>query len=442
MIALSIILILLALNALFVAAEFAILASPKTALQKAAQQGNKRAKATLFIKENAVAQDQYIATCQLGITVASLGLGMYGEHQMAEWIIQGAHQVSWLSFLAAHSAASIASVTLLTYFHVVLGEMIPKTLALQTPIKMVMLISPIMRSIKWLMHPLVLVLNGMGNGILALMGIQRTDEAQYANIRDIQFIVHESHEAGMLEKDTADVLMELLDFTDMDASEMMVPRVHISALELDCDKESLREMIMANPHSRYPVYTEGLDNIQGYVHLQDLYQKLRNPKQAFALTPKDLYPMPFVPATTKLETVLQTMHLEQVKIVILLDEFGGTAGLITLEDILAELMGPIDNKEIASADFRVESEGVWHVAGSMRLEELGEELEMDLEHEQVETVGGLIMDILERAPLLGDQVAYQDLHFEVLKLQGRGIAETLISKRDPLDPNPSDEDLD
>lgn len=433
MIALSIIFFLLALNALFVAAEFAILASPRTALQKAAQQGSKRAKATLFIKENAMAQDRYIATCQLGITVASLGLGMYGEHQMAEWIIHGAEQVSWLHFLVAHSIASIASVTLLTYLHVVLGEMIPKTLALQTPLKMVLLISPLMRSFTWLMHPLVTILNGMGNGILALLGVQRTDQSHFSTIRDIQYIVHESHEAGMLEKDTADVLMELLDFTDMDASEMMVPRVHIAAIELGSNKESVRETIMTYSHSRYPVYKEGLDNIQGYVHLKDLYQKLRNPKVEFSLSEKELYPLPFVPATTKLETVLQAMHQDQVKIVILLDEFGGTAGLITLEDILSELIGPIDSKEIAAAEFQLESEGVWRVAGSMRLDDLSEELDLSLEHDEVETVGGLIMDILERAPEVGDQVDYLQLHFEVLQLQGRGVAECLISQRDLTD---------
>jgi CBS domain containing-hemolysin-like protein len=413
--------VLLALNGLFVAAEFAIVAAPRHALQRRASEGHKTAKLVLKIRENPALQDQYIATAQLGITLATLGLGMYSEHHFSEWLFHYFEQSSLLQTLAVHSVAALIVVALLTYFHVVIGEMIPKSLALQKAESVVLWITPIMMSFRWLMYPLVIGLNAFGNGILAIMGIRRTAGSHLSTLQDLQYIVSQSQEAGALGKETAEVLQELLAFTDTDAGELMVPRVRMAALDLESTPQEVRQALIDDPHSRYPVYENNLDQVLGFVHLQDLYHRLRQPKLELPVQRQDLHDLPFLPATAELETVLQTMHREQLRMVILIDEYGGTAGLITLEDILAELVGPIEPDEIHDAELREHGEGQLMVEGTLRLDELGEHLGLDLEHDEVETVSGLVLDILERPPREGDEVDYHGLHFKVTSVQGRGV---------------------
>lgn len=423
--------LLLALNALFVAAEFAIIAAPTTALQQLSQQNHRLARQVLQIKNDPVLQDEYIAAAQLGITLASLGLGMYGEHQLAEWILHKAGEVSWLQWLAAHSTAAAVAVGVLTYFHVVLGEMIPKTLALQKSKAVVLAILPLMKTFMWVMSPLIKGLNLLGNAVLHLLGVQRTHVASVASIQDLQFIVDQSEAAGALEKEAANFLQELLAFTEMDALELMVPRVHMAALEVGCSPEKVRQVMMQAPHSRYPVYQESLDQILGFVHLKDLYFRLQNPDATDPVRLSDVRPVPFLPATAALEKVLSVMHTEQVKMVILLDEFGGTAGLITLEDLMAELVGPIDARELYEREIRKQADGSLLVEGTVQLETLGEELELELEHAEVDTVSGLVLDILERLPQVGDVVVFQKLSFEVLALQGKGVERCRVSRLEP-----------
>lgn len=418
---LVIVVVLLLLNGLFVAAEFAIVAAPRLALQKLAESGHKTARRILRIQTEPVLQDQYIATAQLGITLATLGLGMYGEHEIAEALFHWFEGSSTLHFLAVHSVASGIAVALMTYFHVVIGEMIPKSLALQKAERMVLWITPVMLWFRTLMYPVVIGLNAIGNGLLALIGIRRTAGKHLATIQDLQFIVNQSQEAGVIRKETAEVLQELLEFTDTDAGELMVPRVRMAALDLDSTPEDVREVLMESPHSRYPVYEDNLDQILGFVHLQDLYHRLRNPQVTAPVQKQDIHELPFLPATAELETVLQTMHRQQVRLVILLDEYGGTAGLISLEDVMSELVGPIEAQELHEAELVEHASGQLLVEGTLRLEDLGEHLDRELEHGEVETVGGLVMDILERQPREGDTVDYAGLQIKVLSMQGRGV---------------------
>lgn len=445
MIVVLVVIILLALNALFVAAEFAILAAPTMLLQQRAQDGNGMAGRVLTIQRDPVLQDQYIATCQLGITVASLGLGMYGEHHLAEWIFHHAGEVSWLQFLAVHSVAGAVAVACLTYLHVVLGEMIPKTLALQTSLPVVLFVTPLMLGFRFVLLPLVLILNGLGNVLLLLFGIERSPAARHVGVSDIRYAVQQSRDAGALAEGTAEVLDELLAFTHMDAGEVMVPRVRVAAIALDDDLTRVRQILMQAPHSRYPVYRESLDDILGFIHLKDLYLRMRQPDVEQLIQVHDVRELPFLPATSELETVLQTMQREASQMVVLMDEFGGTAGLLTLEDIMTELMGPIDANEIIDAELVPLSPGQWLVAGTLRLENLAEALALQvevweafaehwgvsdlkeelfqrLEHEEVESVSGLILDQLERVPQVGDRVCYEGFEFEVLEVAGRGVS--------------------
>ncbi|HOM72359.1 MAG TPA: CNNM domain-containing protein, partial [Armatimonadota bacterium] len=226
--------ILILLNGLFVAAEFAIVGAPRAAIERKAAQGNRAARMVNDILHDAKRQDRYIATAQLGITFASLGLGMYGEHYLAGQIVHLLESLGAAKWIAAHAIASVAAVGILTYFHIVVGEMVPKSLALEHAEKTVLWITPPMMWIKGLMYPLVVGVNDLGNGILRIFGIKRqaTGAEYYHTSEELQYIIEESLEGGMLHAESGQVLRDLFEFGELDAGEVMVPRVKIQGIPL------------------------------------------------------------------------------------------------------------------------------------------------------------------------------------------------------------------
>src|SRR5215208_3084545 len=229
-----IVLLLLALNALFVAAEFAIVGVSRPSVEGRAEDGEWRAKLVVRVLRDASEQDRFIATAQLGITLASLGLGMYGEHLLAAWIagkLEGWDVGRWI---AAHTIGSVTAVVILTYLHIVVGEMVPKSIALQHSERAVLWIAPVMRVVQWVSFPFVVALNGIGNGVLRLVGIRRDVHTaeHYRTPDDLAYLVHEAQQGGLLRSEAARVVAELLDFGELTAGEVMVPRVRIVAIEL------------------------------------------------------------------------------------------------------------------------------------------------------------------------------------------------------------------
>jgi CBS domain containing-hemolysin-like protein len=424
-----IITVLLLLNALFVAAEFAIVGVPRAAINRRAAQGHRVAQLVQQIIQNPIRQDRYIATSQLGISLASLGLGMYGKVTLAKWIVNGLDALSTPSWLSAYALAFVISVAILTYFHVVIGEMVPKSLALQHAERTVLWVALPIRWITIALYPLVVGFNGLGNGILKLFGVNRqATSGHFHTTEELQFIVQESLKGGLLRTESGHVLQELFEFGDLSAGEVMVPRVRITGIPVGATPSEMTAILRTSPHTRYPVYDGDLDDIVGMVHLKDILRRLMDGRPIQA---GDVRRVPYVPETAELDRVLEVMHEAQTHMVIVMDEHGGTAGLITIEDLFEEVIGEIEEETHRRPEIHKDSKGQLHVAGTVRVEEVGERLNLGLEHEEIDTVSGLVLSILERPPVVGDVVIYDGVRFQVTAVQGHGVRECVVSLVSP-----------
>jgi len=417
---------LILLNALFVAAEFAIVGAPRASIDKLAADGNALARAVQAVLRDPRKQDRYIATAQLGITVASLGLGMYGEHVLADAIYRYLGGVGGPAFLASHAFASVVAIAILTYFHIVVGEMVPKSLALQRAETMSLWITPPMLWMKNVFYPLVVGLNGIGNLILRIFGVRRhlQHSEQYYTPEELQLVVQESEQSGALRTESSRMLQELFEFGDLTADQVMVPRVRISGITLGATPQEVRDILATAPHTRYPIYERDLDQIAGIIHIKDLLRVLLN-DEAIAAT--HARPVPLMPETAELDDVLETMRRERTQMVVVLDEHGGTAGIVTLEDLFEEVVGEISESPADSSTLYWDETGRLRVPGTMRVDEVGQQFDLDVEHEEVDSVSGLVLALLGRTPHVGDRVRYERLVFEVTAVKGHGVQECAVS---------------
>jgi CBS domain containing-hemolysin-like protein len=416
---------LILLNAVFVAAEFAIVGAPRASIDKRAAEGNALARLVQSVLRDPRKQDRYIATAQLGITVASLGLGMYGEHVLAEGIYHSLGDLGGPAFLASHAFASIVAVGILTYFHIVVGEMVPKSLALQRAETMSLWITPPMLWIKNILYPFVVSLNALGNLTLRAFGMRRQIQhsEQYYTPEELQLIVQESEELGALRSDSSRMLQELFEFGDLTADQVMVPRVRIIGIALGTTSDEIRELLGTSPHTRYPVYERDLDHIVGMIHIKDLLRLLLKGE---AITAAHARALPLMPETAELDDVLDTMRRDRAQMVVVLDEHGGTAGIVTLEDLFEEVVGEIAESPTDAPPFYRDASGRLRVPGTMRLDEVGQQFDLDIEHEEVDSVSGLVLMLLGRTPHVGDTVKYERLLFEVTAVKGHGVDECAV----------------
>jgi CBS domain containing-hemolysin-like protein len=417
---------LILLNGLFVAAEFAIVGAPRSAIDARAAKGDRLARLVQSVLSDAQKQDRYIATAQLGITVASLGLGMYGEHVLAGWIYSRLADIPAPRWLVSHAIASVTAVAILTYFHIVVGEMVPKSLALQRAERMALWITPPMLWLKNLLFPFIVALNGLGNLVLKAVGVNRQAQNadHYYTPEELQLVVQESEELGAIRAESGQMLQELFEFGDLTAGEVMVPRVRISGIPMGMRPEAIRELLGRQPHTRYPIYEGDLDHIIGMVHVKDLLRLLLRGETIAASHAR---PLPVVPETAELDTVLSAMRRERTQMVVVIDEHGGTAGIVTLEDLFEEVVGEIDEEPGARPQTYRDRDGRLRVSGTMRVDELGREFDLDLEHEDVDSISGLILTLLGRPPQVGDTVRYGRLQFQVTAVKGHGVDQAAVS---------------
>jgi CBS domain containing-hemolysin-like protein len=429
MIELAIITVLILLNGIFVAAEFAIVGAPKAAIDARAAQGDRLARLVQRVLRDPRLQDRYIATAQLGITLASLGLGMYGEHVLADAVYDALGATGIPAWIASHGVASVAAVAILTYFHIVVGEMIPKSLALQEAERLACWITPPMLWTKNVLYPLVVSLNGLGNLLLKAIGVNRQAHSaeQYYTPEELQLIVQESGELGALRSESSEVLQELFEFGDLNAAQVMVPRVRIIGIQVGMTPAAIRALLSDQTHTRYPVFEKDLDHIVGMVHIKDLLRLLIREETVSAAHAR---PLPVVPETAPLDTVLTVMRRDRTQMAVVIDEHGGTAGVVTLQDLFEEVVGDLEEGPAAGQQVYRDRYGRLRVPGTMRLDEVGQYFDLDLEHEDVDSVSGLILTLLGRPPVVGDCVKWERLQFEVTAVKGHGVEEGAVCLTD------------
>ncbi|MFN7171788.1 MAG: hemolysin family protein [Fimbriimonadaceae bacterium] len=412
---------LIVVNGLFVAAEFSTVGAPRPQIEQMATKGNGSARYLARLYTDPRMQDRYIATAQLGITLASLGLGMYAEHSFAEWLAPVFESFGWAQWLAAHVIASVFAIVLLTYLHIVLGEMIPKALALMSPARVATALVTPVRLTQFVFFPLIAALNGLGYAVLRLMRIERAYNKveSLVSTQELDIIIKESSELGQLDPTAAKVLQELFDFEELTASDVMVPRVKVDALRLGQSWPEILDFVRTHPHTRYLVYDGSIDVPVGALHVRDIVGHVEDDG---VLNRSEVRPLPLVPGTSTLESVLAKMSDYRTQIAGVLDEQGGLAGIVTIEDLYDEVVGNLDDV----AEIRKLPTGSVMASGTARVTDVCEQFGLDEEHEEVETVSGLVLMLLDRPPVLGDEVSWGGLVWRVISTEGNGVGECVV----------------
>jgi CBS domain containing-hemolysin-like protein len=422
----SIIVLLVLANAVFVAAEFAIVGAPRAAIEHRASQGSRLAARVGRILDDPRLQDRYIATTQIGISVASLGLGMYGEHVLADWISVWLEPLTLTRWITAHALASGIAIALLTYLHIVVGEMVPKALALQSAQTTVLYVSPLIGALEGPIRPLVIALNAIGNALLRTIGIRRRDvEAERLHTsEELQYIIRESQEGGLLRGEAGQILRELFEFGDLAARQVMVPRVRLVGIPAGTSVDRLREIVRAAPFTRYPVFVGDLDNIIGSVHIKTI---LRHLIAGQTVSAQDARPLPHLPMMVQLDEVLSAMRRYRTQMAVVMDEHGGTAGVVTIEDLFEEVVGEIEEGRGRTPITR-DGSGRLRVRGTVRLKDAGDALGVPFDHPNVQSISGLVLALLGRPAAVGDAVTWKSARIEVTAVAGRGVAEATITR--------------
>jgi CBS domain containing-hemolysin-like protein len=409
--------VLVLANAFFVAAEFALVGARKTRLDEMARSGDRKAR---LARRAVQSLDRYISATQLGITLASLGLGWIGEPALAGLIENG---FSWLpgalATIATHGVASVIAFMIITVLHIILGELVPKAISLLYPeVVSAWLAAPLM-GFAWLMAGPIAVLNGTANRLLRVLGIDPPGETERLHSpEEIRMLVEQSTEGGSLLQQDARLLEGVFEFSEKTAQEVMTPRTQIAALSSALTVEEAADQVAVHGRSRYPVFTESLDEIIGVVHAKDILAALRaRPGQTIRII---MRPPLFVPGTREVEDVLADMKRLKNHLAIVLDEYGGTAGLVTMEDLLEEIVGPIFD-EYDPLDRINTGDGAPTLDGSMSISEFNTEVGANLDDTDYTTIGGYIFGQLGRLPRPGDRVSVGPFTFEVVEMEGRRV---------------------
>jgi CBS domain containing-hemolysin-like protein len=420
---LAAVLALVLANAFFVAAEFALVGSRRTRLDEMHRAGSSGA----GLAKRAIDHlDRYISATQLGITLASLALGAVGEPFLARLIEAGfAGLPSPYDSIATHSVAVAIAFGFITVLHIVLGELVPKALALLFPERVSeWVVAPLM-GFTWVMALPIALLNGTANLLLRAFRIRApTAHERLHSPEEIRMLVEQSQEGGSLGQEDARLLEGVFEFSEKNAIDVMTPRTQMVALDADDSIEAAADTIAQAGRSRYPVYRESLDDVVGVVHAKDVLAAVRN--QPGTTVRSIMRPPLFVPGTREVEDVLADMKRLKVHLAVVLDEYGGTAGLVTMEDLLEEIVGPIfDEHDRAAAPVPTDAR---LLDGGMPIAAFNTEYDAALDDSEYTTLGGFLFGRLGRLPRPGDRVEVNSFAFEIAAMEGRRVKSVRLVK--------------
>lgn len=426
------------LNGFFVAAEFAIVKVRASQIEIKAKSGSRVAKVAKHITQHL---DGYLAATQLGITLASLGLGWVGESVMEHLIT---NILTFFnadpSFIAsmASTASPIIAFSVITILHIVFGELAPKSIAIQQPVGVTMAIAFPLHVFYLIFRPFIVMLNGFANGLLRIFGINAIGSHDTAHTsEELQYLLEQGKESGALNLNEHELIKNVFDFNERVVKHIMVPRTKIIGIEQNTDPLELIEIIIKEGYSRMPIYDETIDKIIGVIHAKDILPLLAHKKE---LVLKDIIRKPFlIPETKKINDLLAEFQLRRMQIAIVLDEFGGTAGMVTLEDVVEELVGEIqDEYDEEKPLVEKVSEFEFIVNASSTIYDVNEYLPHDLpEDKDYDTVGGLVGALFGKIPEVGESKEFYGYNVTVLKKSEQNVEsikmELVINPEDAID---------
>ena len=416
---------LVLLNGFFVAAEFALVGARRSKLQEMHDAGDRLAKMAMRALDHL---DRYISATQLGITMASLALGWVGEPVVAKAIdlLLGTYGIE-PGPGATHTAAGIAvGFAVITFLHVVYGELAPKTVALIMPERLSGWVAIPLMAFAKIMTPFIFVLNGAANASLRLFGVQPMSESRHVHSPDeLRMLVMQARAHGTLDESDSAMLAGVFDFHEKKVQDVMRPRTEMVALSIDATETEVRETLSRERYSRYPVYQESLDDVVGVFLAKDLW--LHDKKSAFSLRQFVRDPL-YVPATRLAVRVLDDLRKTRAHMAVVLDEYGGTAGIVTMEDLIEEVIGDIADEYDMVARESVEVNGVLELAGNMSLIDVRSDHRVDIPEGDWTTLGGYVFARLGRIPRVGDRVLLPGGELEVIAMDGRRVAGVRVNR--------------
>ena len=433
----AVIILLIAINGFYVAAEFSTVSAQRARLAQLAAGGNRGAQRMLRIIEDPHKMDAYIAASQLGITLSSLILGFYGQSNVSLWlepyIAQLGRMAGANAELVAQSVSAAAILILLTVLQVVLGELMPKNVGILYPEQLAIATAQPMQWSLILFRPLIWVFNGSGQLLLRLLGATPvTEHAHLHSPEEIMFMVEESSAGGVLDQEERRLLVNTLELRHTPARKAMIPRNRMIAAPIERPCQELFQLLADSPYSRLPLYEESIDNIIGVVHLKDLMLlQYSGPGQDQTQALRQiLHEAPFVPDSTLIEDVMALLQKTHSNVAIVIDEYGGTAGLITFEDLVEEIIGEFqDEFDPEDSAMVVQANNRMLVRGEVQIEDLNELLGLYLPTDNVDTIGGLVTSTLGRIPTIGEEVTISGTTLRVENMEQNRVLEVSLPVR-------------
>ena len=414
--------ILIALNALYVAAEFSTVSSRRSRLSHLANQGNKSAGIIFAIITDPKKLDAYIATCQVGITLSSLILGYLGQSQLSGLISPLLNKFGDISLSLANSISATFILIVLSILQILIGELVPKNVGIQFPERLATLTYKPLQFSSIIFKPLIWLFNGSGNLILRIFHLEPSSEHSHIHSpEEIGLLIDESGSGGALKHEEHRLLKNTLLMREAKVQQVMIPRARMLTAPIYFSPNQLLSLIADSPYSRIPLFKDTIDNILGVIHLRDLLC-LEHTK-----TKKDIkeimHSVPFIPESMLVKNVFSLLQKKHFQVAIVLDEFGGTAGMVTLEDLLEQIFGDlIDEFDTENPSYQIlPGNQIW-IRGDLLVEKVNAILNIHLPIENINTIGGLVLNAIGYVPIVNDEIEINGHKFRVEKMSGRGVA--------------------
>ena len=420
-----IVIVLILINGLFSMSEMAIVSARKHRLQQKAEDGNKGAAKALELAKN---PNRFFSTAQIGITLIGILSGAFGGATIANHIGLEISKVPWLAPYSGGIGVAIV-VIIITYLFLVLGELVPKRLALNSAEKIAATISPLMQTLSKITTPIVALLSGSTNLVLRILGVRPSTDPEVTE-EDLKSMLDQGTESGVFEESEQDMVERIFRLSDRCVSALMTPRTEIIYLDIEATHEEIQQKIVRYPFSRFPVIKDTTDNIIGIVQLRDLLlQRVEGPH--FDIQKVLQQPL-FIPESTPALDALESFRTSGVEIAVIIDEYGGVLGLVSMNDIIEAIVGDVFSPHEKQEEEAIHREdGSWLFDGMIHIDDLKDYLNITKLPEEdegnYETLSGLMMAQLGRVPVSGDHFEWEKLRFEVVDMDGRRVDKVLVS---------------